>query len=298
MKNLAWDEYRGWAKRARTLQASSMFWNRSALICICASALCAACSATLGESNGLGSILSASAALLAAVGAFVGRNILAQGDEPNWLQARATAEGLRSECYKYAAQVGAYGGAEALLAFQAARTALQEKASEKGLSSLPDDVRGDDPRAPPDGMTMDWYLTNRIGEQRIYYDEHRARNESGMHVLQAVTIMSGLIAVLFGVLIKTSGYALAPWITTVTTVSTAIIAYGLLDRRKYLIASYAATASCLRRLEELARSGAASLPDLVTRTEDMLQGEHRAWLDHTMQMVAKSPVIAANPKGE
>ena len=48
------------------------------------------------------------AAVASAVGAYLGRQIVGSGDEAGWIQARATAEGIKSECYRYAARAGAY----------------------------------------------------------------------------------------------------------------------------------------------------------------------------------------------
>src|SRR5271165_4322870 len=36
-------------------------------------------------------------------GAYLGRQIVGSGDEAGWIQARAAAEGIKSECYRYAA---------------------------------------------------------------------------------------------------------------------------------------------------------------------------------------------------
>ena len=81
------------------------------------------------------------ATVASAVGAFLGRQFVGSGDEVGWIQARATAEGIKSECYRYAARAGAYAlaDADAAKALAANTAAIVKEATDKGL------VRGDNP---------------------------------------------------------------------------------------------------------------------------------------------------------
>jgi hypothetical protein len=69
-----------------------------------------------------------------------------------------------------------------------------------------------------------------------------------------------------------------------TTIAASIAAYGLIDRRKYLIGSYAAMQSSLEQILGLDKEAPTSIVDLVTTTENLLEGEYKAWLP---QMLAR-----------
>ncbi len=102
MLRLAWNAYRGWAKRARELQAAAERWNLLALVCVVIAAVCGAATALVPAApspwNVAGTWLASAAAVAAAIGAYFGREIVGSGKEAGWIQARATAEGLKSEC--------------------------------------------------------------------------------------------------------------------------------------------------------------------------------------------------------
>ena len=99
---------------------------------------------------------------------------------------------------------------------------------------------------------------------------------------------SGLAAVAFGAL-GAFANVFAPWIGAMTTIAASIAAYGLIDRRKYLISSYAAMQASLERIKALDEASPASLADLVSATEDLLDSEHRAWQPQMLAMQHQPP---------
>jgi hypothetical protein len=284
MLRQAWNTYRGWAKLAKDMQTAAQRWNLAALYFVSAAAVFGAVASVAPE---LWSAWAAIAATLAsALAAFLGRQIVGAGNEAGWIQARAVAEGIKSECYRYAARSGPYAVADADAAkVLAARTEeIAKQATDKGL------VRADDPvpdkgdkREPPVSLTTDWYKKGRIQDQIDYYRGARERNQRAADALWWIAFAAGLAAVVFGAL---GAYAqrLAPWIGAMTTIAASIAAYGLIDRRKYLIGSYAAMQSSLERILGLDEVAPLNIVDLVITTEDLLEGEHRAWLP---QMLAR-----------
>src|SRR5208337_1328449 len=99
---------------------------------------------------------------------------------------------------------------------------------------------------------------------------------------------SGLAAVAFGAL-GAFANVFAPWIGAMTTIAASIAAYGLIDRRKYLISSYAAMQASLERIKALDETSPASLADLVSATEDLLDSEHRAWQPQMLALQREPP---------
>jgi hypothetical protein len=284
MLRQVWNAYRGWAKLARDMQTKAQRWNLVALCCVIAAALFGAAASVAPE---LWSAWAASAATLAsALGAFLGRQIVGAGDEAGWIQARAVAEGIKSECYRYAARSGAYAVADADAAKAlAARTAeIAKQAIDKGL------VRADNPvpdagdkREPPVPLTTDWYRKGRIQDQIDYYQDARKKNQKAAEELWWVAFAAGVAAVVFGAL-GAWAQRFAPWIGAMTTIAASSAAYGLIDRRKYLIGSYAAMQSSLEQILGFDKEAPMNIVDLVTTTEDLLEGEHKAWLP---QMLAR-----------
>jgi SMODS and SLOG-associating 2TM effector domain 1/SMODS and SLOG-associating 2TM effector domain 3 len=300
MLRLAWNAYRGWAKRARELQAAAGRWNLLALLCVVLAAACGAATALVppapSPGSGLGFWLASAATVAAAVGAYLGREIVGSGKEAGWIQARATAEGLKSECFRYAAKAGQYAGAEAeaAKAFKQRIDDLAKGAVEKSLVPADDTVPASgDKREPVVPLTKDWYTANRIEEQIEYYRKGRAGNEVLARRLWWVAFASGLAAVAFGAL-GAWVEVFAPWIGAMTTIAASIAAFGLIDRRKYLISSYAAMQASLEGIKALDQANPASLTDLVTATEDLLDSEHKAWQPQMLAMQHK-PQAATEP---
>ena len=87
----------------------------------------------------------------------------------------------------------------------------------------------------------------------------------------------------------------APWIGAMTTIAASIAAYGLLDRRKYLVSSYAAMQSSLERILARDQASPMSLADLVTTAEDLFESEHKAWFDQMLATKHAAPGIPGAP---
>ncbi len=288
MLRQSWNAYRGWAKAARDLQSQTQKWNFMALLCVIAAAVFGALASV--APNTASAWIAGAATVASAVGAFLGRQFVSTGDESGWIQARAVAEGVKSECYRYAARAGAYAlaDADAAKALAARSDEIVKAATDKGL------VRGDNPvpegggdkREPPTPMTKDWYTSDaagRIPDQIAYYRSARKRNQDAADRLWWVAFAAGLAAVAAGAL-GVWQQEIAPWIGAATTIAASIAAYGLIDRRKYLIASFAGMQSRLEEILGLEKEAPMSLPELVTMTEDLLESEHKAWLPQMLGM--------------
>ena len=168
----AWNEYRGWAKRARTLQISSHRWSRVAFFCAGLAAILGAAASQVPDGSISGRTLAFLAAVVAAVTPILGREILSVDSEARWIRARATAEAIKAECFRFAAQLGDYAGSSARAAFIARRNTLSEQAERAGVTPLPDPVPSSgDPRRPPFPLTMPWYIdtasTSRCATMRM-----------------------------------------------------------------------------------------------------------------------------------
>ena len=109
------------------------FWAMAALILTAFLGAAATFAGTYGAgwpaSGDIGRALACAAAIASALSLYVGRQALAVGAESGWLRARATAEAIQSECFRFAAGVGDYApdkasDAEAANAFIERRKAI------------------------------------------------------------------------------------------------------------------------------------------------------------------------------
>jgi hypothetical protein len=284
----AWNEYRGWAKRARTLQTAARRWGRMSFACTGLAAILGAAAGQAAGSPALGRILAFAAAVVAAVTPVVGREILSVDSEARWIRARATAEAIKSECFRFAAQLGDYAGATANSVFVARRDALAEPAERAGLTPLADPASKDgDARCPPMPLTASWYIEHRLDEQMRYYAKGQTDNEREAARLRTISFGSAIIAAILGIAESNFGLGwFAPWIGVMTTITVAVMAYGLLDRRQYLAATYGAMVARLSRIKAMFSDGTVDLDSLVTTTESLLQSEHAAWSEQMIKVSA------------
>jgi SMODS and SLOG-associating 2TM effector domain 1/Protein of unknown function (DUF4231) len=283
----AWNEYRGWAKRARVLQSSARRWSRLSFACSGLAAILGAAAAQVAGDSVLARVLAFAAAVAAAMIPLVGREILSVDSETRWIRARSTAEAIKSECFRFAAQLGEYAGPSPKTAFVTRRDALAEPAERAGLTPLGDPMpKEGDARCPPVPLTGAWYTEHRLDEQMRYYAKGQAENERAATQLRTIGFASAIVAAIFGVAVSSFGQAwFAPWIGVMTTITVAVMAYGLLDRRQYLAASYGAMATRLSRIRETFSEPVVDLASLVTATEDLLQSEHAAWSEQMSKTV-------------
>lgn len=237
-----------------------------------------------------GWVLAFAAAVVAAVTPVIGREILSVDSETRWTRARATAEAIKAECFRLAAQLGEYAESAAKCTFMARRDVLAEPAERVGLTPLADAIpKQGDARCPPVPLTAAWYMEHRVDEQIRYCAKGQAENEQAATRLRTISFASAIVAAIFGVAASSFGQdRFAPWIGVMTTITVAVMAYGLLDRRQYLAASHGAMATRLARIREAFSETNVDLASLVTTTEDLLQGGHGAWAEQ-MSKTVKTP---------
>lgn len=73
-----------------------------------------------------GWVLAFAAAVVAAVTPVIGREILSVDSKTRWTRARATAEAIKAECFRLAAQLGEYAESAAKCTFMARRDVRAE----------------------------------------------------------------------------------------------------------------------------------------------------------------------------
>jgi hypothetical protein len=293
----AWDEYRGWVRRARDLRKGSMRWSGLAMLSAIFAAVLGAVAGQAGTGVLWGRLVAFLAAAFAAVTPVLGQDILSVGREAGWIRARATGEAIKSECFRFAARAGEYAGPNAADLFLERREKLAMPATGAGLVPLSDPAR-DDNRRPSVGFTADWYLDHRLREQkRDFYATNQRTNEKWTNWLRGASLTTAVLAAVLGAASTAfDAPSLAYWIGVLTTLGAMILAYGLMERRQYLAASYGAMAGALGRVEERFIAGRLDLVGLVTATEDLLGNEHLSWTERTTKTIPPPPSVGRSPE--
>ena len=111
-------------------------------------------------------LLACSAYACAAITPVLGQDMLAIGREAGWIRARATAEGIKSECYRLAARTGEYAGDDRIGLFRTRRDTLIEAVTRLGISDAPDPAQADERRLP-EQFTAEWHVAHRLRDQRL-----------------------------------------------------------------------------------------------------------------------------------
>jgi len=142
----------------------------------------------LPEAERSGPPLAIAAALASAAGAYFGTTVVGSGKDLGWAQARATAEAIKSECFRYTSRAGAYSQPNAAKTCLDRIDTFARTATDAGLalSNDPIPAKGDermpvDPMAPgpeDEGAAKGWYVTHRIDEQIGYYRKGQEKNEA------------------------------------------------------------------------------------------------------------------------
>jgi hypothetical protein len=274
----AWNRYRAWAKRARTLQAASERNKFQALIAAVLAALFGAIAATVPTDWGiLATIAAVLAGFAAAATAILGRDVLAVGHEKQWILARATAEAMKSECFVAAAHAAPYDAQDAEARFIARLDEIERQALKDRLAPLSDPA-AEDRRRPPEPMDLPWYRTVRMEDQRKYYADRQQEHEAATRNLRLAGLGMALLGALLGALAAAGFTGFAPWIGLTTSMTAALGAWGYMERRSALAATYGTMAYRLGTLCDRAAHTTRPLPEIVTETENLLRAEHAEWL--------------------
>ncbi len=297
-----WNRYRAWAKRARTLQAASERDKFLALIAAIVAALFGALAITIPSDW---SFLAKGAAILAgfsaAVTPILGRDFLNAGHEKGWILARATAEAIKSECFLLAASAAPYSGPNAAALFSVRLDGLEHNALAERLTPLIDPAKEDRRRpAGPDGptpMNLDWYRSERIAEQYVYYQTRYEAHERATKRLRFASLGMAVLGAMFGTVATAGVIGFAPWIGFLTTVSATVAAWGYMERRSTLAATYGMMAYRLGALHDRAAATPRSLAEIVTETEDLLRAEHAGWLSEMQRTPAAPSAPTAGGEG-
>jgi hypothetical protein len=277
MLDQAWDQYIGWATRARELQERSRHWSWIGLAAAVGAAVAGTLASQLGAQSRVFAGISTAAALISAGSAWFGREAIVAENEKKWVKARSLAETIKSECFRYAAKLAPYDGADADTLF-AARLGDATAAVVNGTSLAQAPHGSSKSPRPAIGMTREWYLQNRIKDQQIFFQGKLERSVKILRRLQIFSFVMMGLAALIGALATLNYVQFAAWTGVVTTVAASVTAMGLAERNKALAETAAGMANLLGNLLLTGTAGTIPMGELVQQGEQLLAAEHSRWI--------------------
>jgi len=208
-----------------------------------------------------------------------------------WARARSASEGLKSEVYRYRAQVAPYDDPAT------ADHLLRDNAS--AIEEAVDDLVRHQARAEPEGspppgpLGPEEYVAERVRDQIDYYRPSSRTYERRAGRLRTVEFILALTAAVlaasagvFDAKLSVLGgtFVFGAWVAVLTTIGGSITAQIGVTRYDFLVTSYLGTA---RRLEDLATRwppvGGGEVPSpewtkFVQECEDAISTENRGWM--------------------
>ena len=156
-------------------------------------------------------------------------------------------------------------------------------------------VEEKDYEGPPEDSSWDWYMKYRLDEQKIFYSMGQKKNEAAVRRHRMQSLAFAILAAVLVVLASFFDNAMfAPLIAASTTIAAALAAFGLMERRQFLAASYGAMADQIGSLKMEAAAKGFGLADIVAAGEDLLTAENRAWASR----LAEKPFVPPTTSSE
>jgi hypothetical protein len=288
-----WGQHRSWAATARTLKNQI---TRNGVI-VLGLTLAGTAVGTLaptftGDGNSTpAKVLGLVAAALLGVATYLTSQLLGDTDRQNWVKARAAAEGLKSESYKYAAGAVPYDGVDAPQRLAAKTTEAQALMPSVIAESVSDADRVKGIPTPP--WTLDDYLEKRFDDQVRFYTSAVPKHKSAVKTAKNLSIGLGLIAVVLSAAGSTIGQQWpAALLGVVTTAAAAIGAWFQGGHHQQLAMTYQGTLVKLGLLRSRLPAGATRDVQFVLDAEAIFEEEHAAWLGEWQTPSVATPVAA------
>jgi hypothetical protein len=219
--------------------------------------------------------------VLLALAAYFGRNVLGGRPEKTWVTARAAAEALKSEVFKYCTRISPYDKEEDRdKKLAAAKSRITEHAG--SVAVLPDPSKRTGKEAPKDAMSVEEYIKVRIEDQidpasGFYWKEAR-KNQKRVKEFRMLAIAAGALSAVLGGLGAFGIVGVTIWVAVVTTFSSSFAAYFQAGRYEYLLMSYSATARRLQDLVDAWRTKALDAAGFVSKCEAAFASENQSWM--------------------
>ena len=284
------DRQAQWSESANQLKSTTDKARRAAFALTILGAVLAALASQMPDAAANVAVIASPRSWVALIGAvclaaatFLTQRLLGADKISAWVRARAIAELLKHEAYKFAAGAAPYDDTDrdkAAALLDAERRKIEADGDDLLAQLVTTAGKGSSPRAP---LTQDEYLAQRVDNLVGWYLPRAAKyRAAATRLRQAEFVLAALATVLTAVAgafgkIPLAGVSVdfAAWTAVLTTIGGAILAHVEASRYDYLAVTYLATA---RRLQDLRNGPRAAWSDFVNSCESIIGAESTSWI--------------------
>jgi len=303
MMGFVWGEYRKWAKTSRERKTEISNTSLAVLVLMLIGTALGTLTPVLKpgpEHPGLlfvvGKVLPWLAALALGIATYLTSQLLAPSERLSWVKARAAAEALKSEAFKYATRVPPYDTPERAALLEAKSDEITGTLQSIEPSPLTDEERG--AKIPADPLPPEEYRRTRGLDQLDFYTKGFAEHRLSARRERQISLVLGGIAVVLSATTASwegagVGAVCAAVLGIVTTASASIAVWFQSGHHQQVAAQYQAALTRLQKLMARHAGGAVSFEQLVTEAEAIFQAEHAAWRIEWESHPAPATVVPA-----
>jgi hypothetical protein len=212
---------------------------------------------------------------------FFTQRLLGPDVTKRWVRARAIAEALKREAYKFAAGAKPYDQPDADTQLDAEHQRI-EKDGDDLIPLL--SINAGEGTTPRTMMTADQYLQRRVNRQILFYSERTAGYRTTANRLRRAEFLLALSATLITAAASATGkstplfrvkFDIAALTAVLTTLGGAVLAHVEAVRYDFLVTTYMATA---RRLEDRRGGSHEAVSTFVNDCETIIETENTSWI--------------------
>ena len=228
MLRFAWGEYRSWAATSRVLKARITNIGVIVLSLTILGTALGTLSPIIADRYGLNTLWAVKflpwvAAAALGIAAFLTNQLLTESERQAWVKARALAEALKSESYKYATGAPPYDVPNASQRLTENVSELQRTMSGVLAEQVPAPER--EKNLPEVPMSISSYIELRVLDQKdVYYPSGIRKHRARINQAKIVALVAGLVTVVLSGSSNTTSWA-APALGIVTTVAVGLAAW-------------------------------------------------------------------------
>jgi hypothetical protein len=279
------DRQAGWSVTANKLKARIDQARWAVFIFSATGALLAALASQLGAPAAAGADPRTWLAILGAISlataTFFTQRLLGQQHVTAWVRARAIAEALKREAYRFAANTAPYDQADAEVRLDAERKKIEDDGDDLVEQLVTNPGQGSVPRQK---LTPQQYVERRVNGQIDFYRKRAVSYRRVATWLRGTEFVLALAATLITAIASVTGkstyifgiqFDVAALTAVLTTVAGAVLAHVEASRFDFLVTAYLATA---RRLEDRKAEVQQPASSFVNDCESIISTENNSWI--------------------
>ncbi len=275
-----WEDYRVWNSVAGDLKKSIVRSRAWVLIFVSAGAVCETAAVVVPDTEWR-QVIAIAGALLLVITPWIQSKKLSKERVQDWTRARAAAERLKSDTYRYVTGVAPYDGDDRDKALFARKEEIVSRVDDLGIEAAGAKPTNEPMPAAP--LDVDGYYQERVLDQMNWYKGRALSYAKRFDIWRRVQNTLTLGAAILGVLASyvEGGKSWGMWVAVLTTVGAAIASHVAAARYEAQAIVYYSTRRRLQDLHARREAGIEGFVDdaaFVSACEDALAFENQSWV--------------------